>query len=64
MHDLNGMKGNITMNPATKAVTERHAWKALVAHHQSVRDLHLRKLFGDDLMHGERKTLEQLKEGS
>ena len=28
--------------------TERPAWKALVAHQQKIRDLHLRKLFADD----------------
>ena len=52
------------MNAATKSVTKRRAWNALVAHHQKVRELHLRKLFADDPTHGERKTLEQMKEGS
>src|SRR4029453_5881842 len=34
------------------------AWKALVAHHVKIRDLHLRKLFADDPKRGERMTLE------
>src|SRR5215831_10333279 len=39
-------------------LTERKAWKALEAHHKSVRDLHLRKLFADDPRRGERMTAE------
>src|SRR5215470_8208059 len=46
------------MNPTTKAVTERGAWNALFAHHQKVRDLHLRKLFADDPTRGERMTVD------
>ena len=46
------------MDPTTKSVTERSAWKALVAHHQKIRDLHLRKLFADDPKRGERMTVE------
>src|SRR6188474_733327 len=42
----------------TTSVTERRAWKALVAHHQKIRDLHLRKLFADDPTRGERMTIE------
>ena len=38
--------------------TERPAWKALEAHYQQVRELHLRKLFGDDPGRGERLTAE------
>src|SRR6266576_3308801 len=45
------------MNPTTKSVTERGAWNALVAHHQNVRELHLRKLFADDPTRGERMTI-------
>jgi len=48
------------MNKKTKSSTERPAWNALVAHHQKVRDLHLRKLFGHDPTRGERMTLEQM----
>jgi len=39
-------------------LTERPAWKALEAHYQQVRELHLRKLFGDDPSRGERMTAE------
>ncbi len=39
-------------------LAEREAWKALAAHHQSVRELHLRKLFADDPKRGERMTAE------
>ena len=37
---------------------ERPAWKALAAHHQQVRDLHLRDLFARDPLRGERLTVE------
>src|SRR5262252_2498714 len=46
------------MNSTTQTVTERRAWKALAAHYQKIRDLHLRKLFADDPKRGERMTLE------
>jgi glucose-6-phosphate isomerase len=46
------------MNPTTQQATERRAWKVLVAHHQKVRELHLRKLFADDSTRGERMTTE------
>ena len=46
------------MDPITKSVTERSAWKALSAHHQKIRDLHLRELFADDPTRGERMTVE------
>lgn len=39
-------------------LTERPAWQALVAHHQQVRDLHLRQIFADDPQRGERLTAE------
>ena len=39
-------------------LTERKAWKALEAHHQNIRELHLRKLFADDPNRGERMTAE------
>jgi glucose-6-phosphate isomerase len=35
---------------------QRPAWKALEAHYQKVRDLHLRQLFADDPKRGERLT--------
>ena len=44
------------MNPTIKPLTERQAWNALAAHHQSARELHLRKLFADDPERGERMT--------
>jgi len=31
------------MNPTIKPLSERQAWNALAAHHQSVRELHLRQ---------------------
>ena len=46
------------MDPITTSVTERGAWKALVAHHQKIRDLHLRQLFADDPSRGERMTVD------
>jgi glucose-6-phosphate isomerase len=46
------------MNTKTKSLTETRAWNGLVAHHQKIRDLHLRKLFADDPARGERMTTE------
>jgi glucose-6-phosphate isomerase len=37
---------------------QRAAWKALEAHYQGIRDLHLRQLFRDDTGRGERLTAE------
>ena len=47
------------MNQATsrQPLTQRPAWKALAAHYQEVRDLHLRTHFADDSGRGERLTL-------
>ena len=42
------------MTASTPSLTSRPAWKALEAHYQQVRDLHLRKLFADDPKRGER----------
>jgi glucose-6-phosphate isomerase len=39
-------------------VTKRPAWKALEAHHQKVRELHLRELFAEDPERGERMAIE------
>jgi glucose-6-phosphate isomerase len=39
-------------------LTERPAWKALAAHCQTVRGVHLRQLFADDPQRGERLTAE------
>src|SRR6266581_3619096 len=50
------MKGNPMTR--TSVLTARPAWKALEAHHEKIRDLHLRKLFDDDAIRGERMTAE------
>ena len=39
-------------------LTARPAWRALEAHHEKIRELHLRKLFADDSTRGERLTAE------
>jgi glucose-6-phosphate isomerase len=39
-------------------LTRRPAWEALEAHYQTLRDVHLRALFADDPMRGERMTAE------
>ncbi len=44
--------------PVLEPLTKRKAWKALQAHYEKVRDLHLRKLFADDPKRGERMTAE------
>ena len=46
------------MTAGIQLLTARPAWKALEAHHQQVRKLHLRKLFSDDPKRGERMTAE------
>jgi glucose-6-phosphate isomerase len=46
------------MTTASAPLTQRPAWKALAAHYQQVRNLHLRQLFADDPRRGERLTLE------
>ncbi|MFZ0932010.1 MAG: glucose-6-phosphate isomerase [Syntrophobacteraceae bacterium] len=46
------------MTTGIAPLTERLAWKALEAHYQQVRGLHLRTLFGDDPERGERMTAE------
>src|SRR5215470_1051331 len=46
------------MKSTIKPLTERQAWNALAAHHQKVRELHLRQLFTDDPTRGERMTAE------
>jgi glucose-6-phosphate isomerase len=37
-------------------LTSRQSWKALQAHHEKIRSLHLRRLFADDPTRGERLT--------
>src|SRR5499425_1303018 len=39
-------------------LAERQAWKGLKAHHEKIREMHLRKLFADDAKRGERMTVE------
>ncbi len=46
------------MAPIIEPLSKRPAWKALAAHHNKVRELHLRELFADDLKRGERMTAE------
>jgi glucose-6-phosphate isomerase len=46
------------MKTDTAPLPDRPAWKALEAHYQQVRELHLRRLFGDDPGRGERMTAE------
>ena len=46
------------MTAGTGSLTEQPAWKALKAHYNEVRDLHLRKLFADDPRRGEQMTAE------
>jgi glucose-6-phosphate isomerase len=48
------------MSPTTqiKPLTERPAWKALTAHRQKLKKLHLRRLFADDPTRGKRLTVE------
>jgi glucose-6-phosphate isomerase len=53
-----GTTGQTQMMAGSPLRTARPAWKALTAHHQQVRDLHLRQLFADDPTRGERMTVE------
>ena len=46
------------MTAHSAPLTERRAWKALAAHYEKVRKLHLRQLFADDPRRGERLTAE------
>jgi glucose-6-phosphate isomerase len=46
------------MAAVIERLTERRAWKALAAHYQKIRDLHLRVLFADDPSRGERMTVD------
>ena len=53
-----GTAGQTPMTAESPLRTARPAWKALAAHHQQVRGLHLRQLFADDPTRGERMTVE------
>ena len=46
------------MTSGIQSLTTRPAWKALEAHHQKLRELHLQKLFSDDPKRGERMSAE------
>jgi len=46
------------MKNTNTSLTARPAWKALIAHHEQMRGMHLRKLFADDPGRGERMTVE------
>src|SRR5262249_48779433 len=46
------------MTSAIPPLTAQPAWKALGAHHQSIKTAHLRDLFAKDPQRGERMTLE------
>jgi glucose-6-phosphate isomerase len=46
------------MTAVFRPLTASLAWKSLEAHHQKIRELHLRELFSDDPGRGERMTVE------
>jgi glucose-6-phosphate isomerase len=46
------------MTTGTEPLTERPAWKALKAHYEEIRNLHLRTLFAQDPKRGEHMTAE------
>ena len=45
-------------NAPAQLLSERPAWKALAAHYQTIRNLHLRQMFAEDPRRGERYTAE------
>jgi glucose-6-phosphate isomerase len=53
-----GTTGPTQMTAGSPLRTARPAWKTLAAHHQQVRELHLRQLFAEDPTRGERMTVE------
>jgi glucose-6-phosphate isomerase len=50
-------KPGVTL-PVLEPLTKRKAWKALQAHYQKIRALHLRELFAKDPKRGEQMTVE------
>ena len=46
------------MTSSIPPLTAQPAWKALGAHYQTIKTVHLRDLFADDPQRGERMTLE------
>jgi glucose-6-phosphate isomerase len=47
-----------TAAPITQALMERPAWKALEEHYRKIRNVHLRSLFADDPLRGQRLAAE------
>ena len=41
-----------------KLLTDTPAWRALQTHYEKIRDIHLRRLFGEDATRGERFAIE------
>src|SRR5215472_15786226 len=56
-HNVGETQRSTNMAP-NEPITQRPAWKALEAHYQKMRGLHLRKLFADDPTRGERMAVE------
>src|SRR5512140_3264617 len=52
------LKKGYDVNDVPQRLTERPAWKALEAHCATIRPLHLRQLFAEDPLRGERLTAE------
>jgi len=48
----------IRLTIQTQPLTARSAWKALEAHYQTIRHLHLRQLFAEDPRRGDRFAVE------
>ena len=46
------------MESSAQPLTSRSSWKALQAHHEKVREFHLRELFAKDAQRAERFSLE------
>ena len=46
------------MTSEMRMLTDYPSWTTLVAHHDKVRDVHLRRLFADDPKRGERMTID------
>ncbi len=44
----------------TISLTQRPAWRALEAHYQKIKDIHLRQFFADDAKRGERLVVEDV----
>ena len=48
------------MATSTISLTQRLAWRALGAHYEKIKDVHLRQLFADDPKRGERLVIEDV----